>query len=596
MRQKLHNRIHALIDNQNGATAVIYALCLLPLVLMMGLAIDFSRMVSAEKHVQAATDQAVLASAIDFAKNANLSEGERLALALDTFNVTFDADIATANRDLSVTGRSISRIGDNGIQGDVTTSLKLAFGGLFGRESVSIPASSAAELSPPQDLEIVLVLDNTTSMFRNNRFNLMRSAAKGFVNDLMDASVGPGATAIGVVPWATLININSERPGGFNLANGANRTPTAAGTRDVPNAPFEDRLRYLLEPEEEEAYTREALENDFAPVAWRGCIRSAPDERIVSGAGGVSRALTDAPVPGMRWHVALLRPELESVIAQTGFDETIDVPVEASFTLEPGRIFRCRQRAERGAGNIYNNADRACSDNNRGNIEFIEACVSDPNEFDYFRQGGEACPWQENIFPWTSARQISGPNQNCPSAMLGLSEDRGQLIDKLDEMYPVSGGTHMDIGLTWGLRMLSPRAEWAGFFGQTRPTAYEEEGARKIMVLLTDGQNIAPTSFEGYYGCLEGDTRGEAGECWQAPGVRNLSGNALNGLTLDACTEIRDTYNIDIFTIAVDITDGQSIDLLAECAGEEARAFNISASEIDAVFESIAAQELRLTQ
>ena len=119
MRQKLHNRIHALIDNQNGATAVIYALCLLPLVLMMGLAIDFSRMVSAEKHVQAATDQAVLASAIDFAKNAGLSEGERLALALDTFNVTFDADIATANRDLSVTGRSISRIGDNGIQGDV---------------------------------------------------------------------------------------------------------------------------------------------------------------------------------------------------------------------------------------------------------------------------------------------------------------------------------------------------------------------------------------------------------------------------------------------------------------------------------------------
>ena len=596
MRQKIYDQFHTLRHNQDGATAIIYALCLFPLILMIGLAIDYSRMVTAENHVQAATDQAVLASAIDFAQNASLSDSERLALATDTFNATFDADISTAIGGLTVADRTVTRIGDNGIQGQVTARLDLAFGGLFGRDNVDIPAESGAEVSPPQDLEIVLVLDNTTSMFRNNRFNLMRSAAKDFVGELLDASAGPGATAIGVVPWATLVNINSERPGGFSPTGGANRSPTAAGTRDVPNAAFEDRLRYLLEPDNPVAYTRDALESDFAPVEWRGCIRSAPNERIVSGAGNVSRALTDAPVPGMRWHVALLRPELESVLAPAGFDETVDVPVEASFTLEAGRIFRCSQRAERGAGNLYNNADRACRNGNNGSIDFVEACVSDPNEFDYFRRGGDACPWQQNIFPWTSGRQISGPNQNCPAAMLGLSEDRSQLIDKLDEMYPVSGGTHMDIGLTWGLRMLSPRAEWANFFGQTRPTAYEEEGARKIMVLLTDGQNIAPTNFEGYYGCIEGDTRGEAGECWQAPGVRNLSGGALNGLTLDACTEIRDTYNIDIFTIAVDITDAQSIDLLAQCAGNPDNAFNISASEIDAVFESIAAQELRLTQ
>lgn len=596
MIQKTRDSLRAMVDCQDGATAIIYALCILPIILVMGFAIDYSRIVSAESHVQAATDNAVLASAIDFANNPNLPEGQRLALATDTFNITFDADIATANRDLTTISRSVTRVGENGIEGNVTTSLRLVFGGLFGRDSIELPASSAAESMPPQDLEIVLVLDNTTSMFRNNRFNLMRSASKDFVNNLLDASAGPGATAIGVVPWATLININSERPGGFDLAAGAERSPTAAGTRDVPNPPFENRLRYLLEPENETAYTNEALISDFAPVAWRGCVRSAPDERIVSGAGGVSRALTDAPVPGMRWHVALLRPELESVIAPSGFDESVDGPINASFTLDPGRIFRCRQRADNGAGNIYNNADRACADTNRGNLQFVEACVSDPNEFDYFREGGEACPWQENIFPWTQSRQISGPNQNCPAAMLGLSEDRGQLIDKLDEMYPVSGGTHMDIGLTWGLRMLSPRNEWANFFGQNLPTGYTDEGARKIMVLLTDGQNIPPNDYEGYYGCLEGDTRGEAGECWQAPGVRNLSRNALNGLTLDACTEIRDTYGIDIFTIAVDITDQASISLLADCAGEPANAFNISASEIDAVFESIAAQELRLLQ
>ena len=119
---------------------------------------------------------------------------------------------------------------------------------------------------------------------------------------------------------------------------------------------------------------------------------------------------------------------------------------------------------------------------------------------------------------------------------------------------------------------------------------------RKVLVLLTDGQNIPPSSIEGYYGCTEGDTRGQAGECWQAPGVQNLSEDALNGLTEDACDSLRNRYGVEIFTIAVDITDNDSIDVLADCAGVPERAFNIRASEIDAVFESIAARELRLAQ
>lgn len=584
-------------ENQNGATAIIYALCFFPVAVLAGFSIDYSRMVSAKSHLQAAVDDAVLASALEFSKNASLPESERLNQAVETFNATYQADIATASRDFSTLDIQLSRFGENGIEADVQGNLVLAFGGLFGRNSADLVAVSAAEASPPRDLEIVLALDNTTSMFGDNRFNLMRDASKGFVNNLMDASTGPGATSIGIVPWATLVNINSERPRGFDIRSAPNRTPGADGTRNVPNDAFEDRLRYLLAPEEEVNYTKEALEADFTPVAWRGCIRSAPGERLVSAGGRVTRALTDDPVRGMRWHVSLLKPELESVTAPASFERSEFEPVSAAVSLDQGRIFRCRQRAERGGGNLYNDADRACTNNNSSNrINLAEACVSDPNEFDYFRRGGEVCPWQRNIFPWTQAREISGPNQNCPAAMLGLSQDRGQIIDKLDEMYPVTGGTHMDIGLMWGLRMLSPRREWTDFFGHDRPNRFDDASARKVLVLLTDGRNIAPTDFEGYYGCREGDTRAEAGECWRAPGVNQLTTASLNGLTADACEAIRDTYGIEIFTIAVDITDRDAIDVLTECAGQNDNAFNISASEINAVFDAIASSELRLTQ
>ena len=589
---------------ETGATAVIYALSLLPIMLLIGFAIDFRRAMSAEAHMQAALDSAVLSSAVDYSRGAFLSPSEREAEAQARLEATFAADIAGHEGRLSGLGVTFS-VEDGAVRGTATAQLPMFFGGLFGRDNVSLSATSVADAGGPQRVEIVLALDNTTSMFRSSRFNQMRSAAKGFVNQMFDNAVGPDLTHIGVVPWATLVNINSERPGGFDPGPAPDRSVGADGRRSVPNRPFENRLKYLLEPEDDNNYTRAQMERDFAPVTWRGCVRSAPGERRVSGGGSVLGSLTDDSVPGMRWHAAFLEPELETVRAPAGFndddddddvDDDDDAPVDAGLPLDPGRVLRCSQRPERGSGNLHLDVDRACSDGNNRPVDgFVEACVSDPNEFEYFRSGGRACPWQENIFPWTRARRISGPNQNCPVAMLGLSQDRGQIIDKLDEMHPATGGTHMDLGLMWGLRMLSPNTTWARFFGQDRPRAYTDPSVRKVLILLSDGENVPPGPFEGYYGCTEGDTRGQAGPCWRADGVDRLNERALNALTEDSCEAIRD-YGVELYTIAVDVNNGTALDLLADCAGDPSRAFNIRASEIEEVFQSIAARELRLVQ
>lgn len=598
MRQSVNTVSSRFFRHEGGATAVIYALALLPILLLIGFSIDYRRTVTAKAHLQTALDSAVLSAALEYSKNNTLSDAQRLGRATARFDEIYDADTREVDKLVNTVSKNLVEADGGGMTGLATGNVPLHFGGLFGRSSLTVDLTSTAATAPPQNVEIVLALDNTTSMFRSNRFNLMRAAAKGFVNDLYDATETPGQTSIGIVPWATLVNINSERPGRFDNSAAANRNPRADGSRQVPNRPFQDRFRNLLSPQKGTAYTREALAQDFAPVSWRGCVRSAPGERLVSAGGTVTRALTDAPVRNMRWPVARLAPELRTFDAASGFVDPIDAQT-VSFAIDPGQILACEQRPHNGAGNIHLDVDRACANRNGSrNIRLAEACVSDPNEFNYFRQGGDACPWQRNIFPWTRIRSISGPNQNCPVAMLGLSQDRGQIIDKLDEMHPVTGGTHMDIGLSWGLRMLSPRGEWSRFFGHSAPSAYTDTGTRKILILLTDGQNEAPFNFEGYYGCNEAgaDDRGAAGPCARASGVRSLTDNSLDALTADSCTAIRNTYNIEIFTIAVDINDGASLQLLAACADDPDRAFNIRASQLDAVFEGIAAQELRLTQ
>ena len=597
MIQSFSNRASRIQTDEQGSILPIFAIMLLALLVLLGFSLDFRRIASADARLQTAADAAALAGALAYTRNADIPEGQRLSLATDAVNATLAADLQSAAFGLSLTSVNVATAGaaNDGIEATVKANLPLAFGGLFGRSSVDISTQSGAIGGGPQNVEIVLALDNTGSMFNNNRFNLMRSAAKGFVNQLYDEAVGPGQTYVGVVPWATTVNINSERPGGFDPSPAASRSPGADGTRSVPNRPFQDRLRYLLEPEADANYTREAIERDFAPVEWRGCIRSAPGERRVSNGGSVQSPLTDDVVNGLRWHASLVEPQLRDLPAPSSFSGDTN-PVNAGFNVQPGRIVQCLQFGGSFTNNLHMDVDRACIDNpGNSRINLVEACVSDPNEFDYFRRGGEACPWQRNIFPWTSLRPISGPNQNCPVAMLGLSQDRAQLVDKLDEMYPVTGGTHMDVGLTWGLRMLSPRTQWANFFGQDRPTPYEDRSTRKVLVLLTDGENIAP-AIEGYYGCARNQPRGAAGRCWQAPDVGNLSGRSLNNLTRDACTQIRDEYGIEVFTIAVDITNATAIDILADCAGTPDRAFNIRAAELEAVFQSIASRQLRLLE
>jgi hypothetical protein len=270
----------------------------------------------------------------------------------------------------------------------------------------------------------------------------------------------------------------------------------------------------------------------------------------------------------------------------------------------PAHVYRCNQNSSQagyqGLRNVYTPTTRPCTTTSSSFATgTAQACVSDPNEFVWNSSSGQICPWQTSFLPWDSWKPHSGPNLNCPTAMLGLSGNRAQVIAKLDHMYPVQGGTMADIGLMWSLRALSPRSQWENFFGHTgakAPRAFNAPDVRKIVILLTDGKNETPYHFEGYYGCTENSDRGNAGACWRSPGVNQLNNSVLDGLTLDACNALTGPYGVELYTIAVDVTDPGAINLLQTCAGDPNRAFNITAGQLDATFQAIAERTLRLTQ
>ena len=169
--------------------------------------------------------------------------------------------------------------------------------------------------------------------------------------------------------------------------------------------------------------------------------------------------------------------------------------------------------------------------------------------------------------------------------MLGLSANRSQLIDTIDRLSPAPGGTHADVGLRWGLRALSPRTEWANFFQHNEPEPFGSSSVTKVMVLMTDGANEQAVNFPGYWGCNESGAPG----CTGSPDRATLDNRMQSW-----CTAIRDTYKVELYTVAINVSDTDAVNRLRTCAGSADRAFAVDASQLNATFEQIARETFSL--
>ena len=655
----------------DGNVAIIVAVSLIPISLALGAAVDYRRFVSTKAFVQEAADTAVLASAKVYFAN-SLSDGAARMAAADR--------AAQASLDLSLVGRreqvqnfSWSQHVDINA-GKMVLTVSAAspniFGGLFNIPELPFQASAEAT-SGGKPVEIALILDNTTSMFTGGRFTLMRQAAKNYVNQVY--ALGGDRVKIGVVPWTTVVNINSEAIQATDPAAVGDSSPPISGSGRDPEPPAIDRLSVLAEPRNATIPLTSSRLLDLArPTRWRGCIRSADNEVKVSASGTVTQAISDAPPP-TRFPAALLEssasptnlsyctafvdvppgpprppgppsppPPLPPVplgslnrqgpsyAASGSFGQALSpkspqdwlsshyrsVVLQCVNTVYSGLV-SCAQSPSihaNGTLNAYFSSPRSCSSardaSNRPILtSTLPACLSDPNESDYLNAGGAVCDWEVDAFPrftsarettpsWTGPKPISGPNLNCPVPILPLSGNRKQVLDKLDEMYPVPGGTQADVGLLWGLRLLSPSAYWKSFWSMSdhqAPAPFRSTQAYKIAIILTDGKNEAPTQYEGYYGCTN-TGRSAAGNCWRSPNLGVLNNVAADNMTLSACNVMRNRYGIDVYFILVDVTDPAAMALATACAPVPGHAISTSSGRLSDVFNNLVARNLHLTQ
>jgi Flp pilus assembly protein TadG len=223
-----------------GNVAMLFGLACVPLIVAGGVGLDFSRTVQTEAVIQEAADAALLRVSRLKADKASMTDAEIDAaardifdkatknvagLAVDAFDVVFDA----ASETFSL---------------DIDANIPATLLGVAGVKSIDIDAHSEVSLGAPPYLEVVLALDNTGSMNKNNKIGNLRASASALVNSLFEN--GGAEVKIGLVPFAQYVNVGTSNAGAVWLGAEPAAWRGCVGSRAYP-ANTED-SDYLAQP------------------------------------------------------------------------------------------------------------------------------------------------------------------------------------------------------------------------------------------------------------------------------------------------------------------------------------------------------------
>lgn len=278
--------------------------------------------------------------------------------------------------------------------------------------------------------EVVLALDTTSSTTRRyggsgTRIEAIKAAAK----DLVDILQPSAATmvAVGLVPWTTMVRLGTE---------------ARARWHSEGWAAFPERRRY-------------------------------PWPYFTPGSGSPSMASVQNIPESIRgtWHGCLEAARIIAGVAQVpDRDAALDTPDEDPFAEayappRTGTSYRC--------------------------------FGTDPLPFDY---QGQYC-WdkesttgynQFQIYPYIHPPS-DHPQVACArtSTLMPLSTERSAIDDAIDGLSASGKMTHSAVGVQWGRRLLAPswREVWGGSVHPVDPSDPGRGDMRKVMVLLTDGED-----------------------------------------------------------------------------------------------------------
>ncbi len=275
-------RLRSFARDARGNVAILFGLTLIPLMIGVGVAVDYGRALLVRERMADAADAAGLA----IGSWPGLTQDELKTKAQQFFDANYPpSSIGTVGK------LNVSFVGDEAIIVTVSGAVPTTFMKLANINTVEVGTSTTIN-KKERNIELVLVLDTTGSMGSGGKLTSLKSAAKKMVETLFDGKATSTTLKIGIVPFSAAVNVGSGRitsnPEWFDL-----NTYTAANATANPIA-FED-LDKTTGISTAKLYKPNST--GLKSETWAGCVRERSSKSAYE--------LTDEPpisgTPASRW-------------------------------------------------------------------------------------------------------------------------------------------------------------------------------------------------------------------------------------------------------------------------------------------------------
>lgn len=170
MRATLHTIVRRFVRDRRGNIAVIFAICCVPLITVVGCAVDYARATQLQSKLQAAADAASVGSLAKaspaFAAAGSMTSDGPIPVGVSDARNIFGANAA------NLTGYTLNSVTPTVVKtGSTVTStvtfsgtINTMFLGVIGKTALTVTGTSTATASMPLYVDFYLLMDNSPSM------------------------------------------------------------------------------------------------------------------------------------------------------------------------------------------------------------------------------------------------------------------------------------------------------------------------------------------------------------------------------------------------------------------------------------------------
>jgi len=186
--------------DRRGNVLMMFGLAIIPLMGVVGVAIDYSRASNARQALNSAIDSAALMAARDAQK---LTDAQLTARINAWIKDNLPADVKSQFTGATVTIDRTARTIKIAAQATVPTTAARVLG------TTQLPVGTSSQSTwGTNKIELALVLDNTGSMSSSGKMTALKQASKDLIQIMKDASMDPEQIKISIVPFNTQVRID----------------------------------------------------------------------------------------------------------------------------------------------------------------------------------------------------------------------------------------------------------------------------------------------------------------------------------------------------------------------------------------------------